>query len=58
MNRLPQDVTKDLIKAVAELDDQLKAIEQLLNERNSGNQVLSVAKKSRLRRVSAELLKL
>jgi len=58
MDRLPQDVTKELIEAVAQLDKQLKDIERILNERNSGNQVLTVSQKSRLRRVSAELLKL
>ena len=58
MNRLPQAVTKDLIEAVAQLDEHLKDIERLLNERNSGNQVLTVSQKSRLKRVSAELSKL
>ena len=58
MERLPQAVTKELIEAAAQLDDQLKDIERILEERNSGNQVLTVSQKSRLKRVSEDLLKL
>lgn len=58
MERLPQAVTKDLIEAVAQLDEQLKNIERILEERNSDNRVLTVSQKSRLKRVSADLLKL
>ena len=55
--RLIQDVNKDLFQKVDQLDELLKGIESLLDERGRDDSVLTVSQKYQLHKVSERLLK-
>jgi len=55
--RLIQEVNKDLFQKVDQLDELLKGIESLLDERGCDESVLTVSQKHQLHKVSERLLK-
>ena len=55
--RLIQEVNKDLFLKVDQLDELLKGIESLLDERGRDDSVLTVSQKHQLHKVSERLLK-
>ena len=55
--KLIQEVNKDLFLKVDQLDELLKGIESLLDERGRDDSVLTVSQKHQLHKVSERLLK-
>lgn len=55
--RLIQEINKDLFQKVDQLDELLKGIESLLDERGHDDSVLTVSQKHQLHKVSERLLK-
>ena len=55
--KLIQEVNKDLFLKVDQLDELLKGIESLLDERGRDDSVLTVSQKYQLHKVSERLLK-
>ena len=55
--KLIQEVNKDLFLKVDQLDELLKGIESLLDERGRDDSVLTVSQKHQLHKVSGRLLK-
>ena len=54
--KLIQEVNKDLFLKVDQLDELLKGIESLLDERGRDDSVLTVSQKHQLHKVSKRLL--
>ena len=52
-----QEINKDLFQKVDQLDELLKGIESLLDERGHDDSVLTVSQKHQLHKVSERLLK-
>lgn len=55
--KLIQEINKDLFQKVDQLDELLKGIESLLDERGRDEAVLTVSQKYQLQKVSERLLK-